>query len=496
MGGGMLASILVIDQGTTSTRAIIFDAQGKILSQAQQEITQYFPHSAWVEHDAEQIWSLTIKVCREALQAVDKNKVMTIGITNQRETTVLWDRKTGEVIHPAIVWQDRRTTALCEDMEKQYGKDFFSDKTGLVLDPYFSASKIHWLLTHVDGAREKARSGTLAFGTIDSFLLWRLTGGRVHATDASNAARTLLFNIKDQTWDDDLCAAFDIPTNILPSVLDNATYFGETDPSILGKAYPITAMVGDQQSALVGQCCFQKGMVKSTYGTGCFLVMNTGEHCFHSQDILSTVAYRLKGKVTYAIEGSIFSAGTSVQWLRDSMRLIDDAKETEGLAKTIDDNAGVYLVPAFTGMGAPYWDPHARAAILGLTRDTGVAHIARAALEAVCYQTRDLLGIMQKESGSKINQLRVDGGMVTNNWLLQFLADMVQVCVARPFITETTAAGAAYFAGLGIGLYDSLETISQLWQVEKTFVPLLSQEKVDIYYRGWQAAANKICQQM
>ncbi len=485
--------LLVIDQGTTSTRAIAFSLQGAILAVSQQEITQHFPQPGWVEHCPEEIINKTLAVCREVVTKVKVDNVVAIGITNQRETTIVWDRKTGKPIHKAIVWQDRRTSDTCEKLSETHAQSFFQAKTGLLLDPYFSATKVAWLLDHVDGAREKASRAELAFGTVDCYLLWHLTGGNVHATDATNAARTLLYNIHEGQWDNDLCECFRVPDSLLPEVRDNTSEFGEIDPALLGKAIPITAMIGDQQGALIGQCCFTPGMVKSTYGTGCFVVMNTGNECVTSSNrLLSTIGYQLKGKVTYALEGSIFNAGTSVQWLRDSLCLIQDAAESESLASGLSSNEGVYLVPAFTGLGAPYWDPHARAAILGLTRDTGIAHIVRASLEAVCYQTRDLLLSMIDDLGHGISTVRVDGGMAVNDWLMQFLADIDQVSVARPEVTETTALGAAFLAGLGAGVYQSLDEVSRLWQADKVFEPVLAADKSKEYYRGWQQAVARV----
>jgi glycerol kinase len=488
------ATILSIDQGTTSSRAILFDAGGSALAMAQKEFTQHFPRDGWVEHDPEEIWSSTVDVCRQACtQGVDSKTIAAIGITNQRETTLLWDRRTGRAIYPAIVWQDRRTAEHCDRLRAAGHGDLITRKTGLLLDPYFSATKIAWILDNVDGARDKAAAGELAFGTVDSFLLWRLTGGRVHATDATNASRTLLFDIHSQDWDDALLDVFRVPRAILPEVRDCAAHFGDTDAELLGRPIAITGIAGDQQAAAVGQACFSPGMVKSTYGTGCFVVVNTGEHAARSRNrLLTTVCYRLEGKVTYALEGSIFVAGAAVQWLRDGIGLIRAAAETEALASGLPDNRGVYLVPAFTGLGAPHWDPRARGAVFGITRDTGPAEFARAALESVCYQTRDLLLAAADDSASPLSDLRVDGGMVANNWLLQFLADIVDLSVQRPVVTETTALGAAYLAGVQAGVFDSLDEVSAHWQMERGFAPAMGERERERLLAGWAKAVSRV----
>jgi glycerol kinase len=486
--------IMAIDQGTTSTRAIIFDKQGQPLISSQQEFTQHYPADGWVEHDPEEIWQTTLKVCKDALQQAGEQdgKVAAIGITNQRETTVVWDRETGECLYNAIVWQDRRTADTCEVLRAGTDLTELADKTGLLLDPYFSATKIAWILDNVEGARARAEQGTLAFGTTDCFLIWRLTGGKMHATDATNASRTLVFNIKTQQWDQKLLNLFSVPANMLPEVKDSADNFGITDADVLGQAIPITGVAGDQQAALVGQACFEPGMIKSTYGTGCFVVLNTGEWAVKSQNkLLTTVGYRINGKVTYALEGSIFVAGAAVQWLRDGIKLIDCASETEKLAKSLNCNNNVYLVPAFTGLGAPHWNPHARGAIFGLTRDTGIAEIVRATLESVCYQTSDLMSAMQKD-GANIASLRVDGGMVANNWILQFLADVLNMPVERPVVTETTALGAAYLAALGAGMYKTLEEVHEQWQCDEKFVPQISPERRTELLKGWTTAVDKV----
>ncbi|MBD2858559.1 glycerol kinase GlpK [Spongiibacter sp. KMU-158] len=486
--------ILAIDQGTTSSRAIVFNAAGQHCGVGQQEFAQHYPKDAWVEHDPEEIWQTTLASCRAAIAAaeISAEQIATVGITNQRETTLLWDRETGEPVYPAIVWQDRRTAEQCVRLKSQGLEEFVRQRTGLLLDPYFSATKLAWILDNVDGARERAEAGKLAFGTVDCFLLWRLTGGKSHATDATNASRTLLFNIHRQQWDAELLRIFDIPAAILPEVKDNCAEFGRTDPDLFGASLPIQSMIGDQQAATVGQACFVPGMVKSTYGTGCFVVLNTGDKALvSSQRLLTTIAYQLDGKPCYALEGSIFVAGAAVQWLRDGLKLIGSAAETQGLAESVETAGGVYMIPAFTGLGAPYWDPDARGAILGLTRDTGIAHIARATLESVCYQTRDLLEAMRGD-GANIASLRVDGGMVVNDWLVQRLADTLGVSCERPQVTETTALGAAYLAGLQAGLFDSLESIAALWQRQAMFEPQMPAVQREQRYHGWKKAVSRV----
>jgi glycerol kinase len=487
-----MVALLAIDQGTTSTRAILFDRGGRRLAVAQRELPQHFPQSGWVEHDARRIWEDTLACVRDVLRdaRLTANEVASIGITNQRETTVLWDRATGEPIHNAIVWQDRRTSAFCQ--QHQDRNDWLNQRTGLLLDPYFSATKIAWLLDHVPGARQRAERGELAFGTIDSWLLWKLTGGKAHVTDATNASRTALFNLNTQDWDDELLQFFDVPRALLPRVLDCAADFGRTDTALFNGSIAIGGVAGDQQAATIGQACFEPGMVKSTYGTGCFIVLNTGSELKRSRNrLLSTVAYRLNGRPTFALEGSIFIAGAAVQWLRDALHLIRSAGETEPLARSIDDSHGVYLVPAFTGLGAPYWDPEARGALFGLTRDTGIAQIVRAGLEAMGYQTRDLMRAMAQDSILP-TELRVDGGMVVNDWLAQNLADMLQLPVVRPQTVETTALGAAFLAGLQAGVYSSLDDIAQLWQAEHRFIPQMPPAHADALYAGWQDAVRRV----
>ncbi|PTQ88300.1 glycerol kinase GlpK [Agitococcus lubricus] len=487
--------LLSLDQGTTSTRAIIFNLQGQPLARAQRELKQYFPADGWVEHDAEEIAEASLAVCREALQqsGITAQQIAAIGITNQRETTVIWDRKTGKPIHRAIVWQDRRTADSCLKLKNKGHEVRVQQKTGLLLDPYFSASKIAWLLDNVAGARARAERGELAFGTIDSWLIWQLTGGKKHATDATNAARTLIFNIHNQQWDEELLSLFHIPASLLPEVLDSASDFGQTLTKHFGAPIQIGGVAGDQQAALIGQACFKEGMVKSTYGTGCFMVMNTGDEAISSTHrLLTTVGYRLNGKVTYALEGSIFVAGAAVQWLRDGIQLIKQAGDTEAIAEETMDSRGVYLVPAFTGLGAPYWDPHARGAIFGLTRDTGIGEIVIAGLEAVCFQTRDLMEAMKKDGAGKLQTLRVDGGMAVNNWLMQALSDIVGCRVARPTVTETTALGAAWLAGLYVGKFASLDAITELWHCQREFSPKMALDKREQMYTGWLDAVQRV----
>ncbi|MCL6416278.1 glycerol kinase GlpK [Aestuariirhabdus sp. Z084] len=490
----MTQYLMAIDQGTTSTRAIIFNTKGVPLWQSQQEFSQIYPNDGWVEHNPQEIWESTLEVCRQVLKKghLEASDVAGIGITNQRETTIVWERESGQPIYNAIVWQDRRTAKQCELLKRQGHEDRVAEKTGLLLDPYFSATKTAWILDHVEGARERAERGELMFGTVDSFLLWRLTGGRSHKTDATNASRTLMFDIHRQQWDPELLELFQVPAAMLPEVEDCSADFGATDKALFGSEIPIVAIAGDQQAALVGQACFQPGMAKSTYGTGCFLILNTGDKAVRSNNrLLTTVGYRLNGKVSYAVEGSIFVAGAAVQWLRDGIRLIPHASVTEALAKEARDSS-VYLVPAFTGLGAPYWDPNARGAIMGLTRDSGIPEIVAAGLQSVCYQTRDLMLAMQADGAQKPETLRVDGGMVVNNWLVQFLADMLDARVERPEVTETTALGVAYLAGLQLGIYDSLESISKLWYGDRSFEVNMDAERRESLYKGWLDAVARV----
>ncbi|RLP56231.1 MAG: glycerol kinase [Ketobacter sp.] len=489
--------ILSIDQGTTSTRAILFDTQGHIVDSAQQEFTQFFPADGWVEHDAEEIWDSTLTVCREVMKKTDTSaaSIAAIGITNQRETAIVWDRATGKPIHRAIVWQDRRTAATCLQLKKENSnvEQLVQSISGLLVDPYFSATKVAWILDEVDGARQRAEQGELAFGTVDSFLLWRLTGGKSHKTDATNASRTNLFNIHLQDWDDRLLDLFKVPRAMLPEVEDSAADFGETLPELLGSPIPIAGIAGDQQAALIGQAGFKPGMIKSTYGTGCFMILNTGTRALTSEHrMLSTVAYRLKGEVTYGLEGSIFIAGAAIQWLRDGIELIENAKDTEAMAQEVGVDHGVYMVPAFTGLGAPYWDPEARGALFGLTRDTGIKAIVAAGLQSVAYQTKDLIVAMQADGAEQTTTLRVDGGMAANNWVVQFLSDILDVEVDRPEVIETTALGAAFLAGLQVGVYNSLEEIAELWHCQRHFTPQMSAPQRDKLYDGWLNAVQRV----
>lgn len=487
--------LLVIDQGTTSTRAIVFDKQSLAVGSAYQELVQAYPHEGWVEHSPEMIWQDVLSVCRQALKQakITGAQVAGFGISNQRETTLIWDKMTGEPIYPAIVWQDRRTTSLCELWLAEGLADMVAQKTGLLLDPYFSASKIRWILDNVSGARARALSGDLLFGTIDTYLIWKLTGGQSHVTDATNASRTLLYNIHTQDWDSLLLDAFDIPATLLPTVLDNAADFGTIQTSYFGAPIPIVAVAGDQQSALIGQACFEPGMMKATFGTGCFMLLNTGtKPLVSTHRLLTTIAYRMNGQVMYALEGSIFVAGAALQWLRDAVKLIQSAADSEKIAMQVDDTEGVYLVPAFTGLGAPYWDPKARGAILGLTRNSGVAHIVRATLESVCYQCRDLWLAMQADGASDLQTLRVDGGMVINDWLMQFLSDILRVTVERPQQAETTARGVAFIAGVQLGWYADLDAAADLWASDRVFTPTISAQRQQTLYIGWLEAVRKI----
>jgi glycerol kinase len=480
--------ILAIDQGTTSTRAILFDAAGRVCSTAQIEVPQRYPRPGWVEHDPEEIWESVVSTCREAAAAAD-GPIAAIGIANQRETTVLWERATGRPVRNAIVWQDRRTAGLCARWRRDGLADTVARRTGLVIDPYFSASKIRWLLDTVPGLRRRADAGKIAFGTIDSFLLWRLSGGKRHATDVTNAARTMLFDISRFAWDPDLLDAFDIPKAILPEVLDTGADFGTTAPELLGVAIPIAAMAGDQQAALIGQGCFRPGMIKSTYGTGAFALLNIGsEPIASSHRLLTTIAYRLDGRIAYALEGSIFVAGAAVQWLRDRLGIIATAAEAGALAGRADPRQRLYLIPGFAGLGAPYWVPQARAALIGLTAECGSAEIARAALEAVGFQTRDLLAAMAADSEIEIDTLRVDGGMTVSDWTMQFLADILPAIVERPAIVEITAWGAAYAAGLTRGLYPDPETMTADWRPGRRFSPQMPDAAREERYAGWQRA--------
>lgn len=484
--------LLAIDQGTTSSRAILFNESGDIITLAQKELTLH-AQGGRVEQDPADIWNDTLSVCREVLAQAAKfgGQIKGIGITNQRETTILWDRETGEPVYNAIVWQDRRTADLCARLKGQGHETAISAKTGLLLDPYFSATKIAWILENIPGAREKAEAGRLAFGTVDSFLLWKLTGGKAHATDITNASRTMLYNIVEQKWDEDLLKLFNIPASILPQVHDNVHEFGVTAPDVFGREYTIGGMAGDQQAALIGQACFEPGMVKSTYGTGCFALMNIGDAFKASANrLLTTPAYRLNGKTTYAIEGSIFMAGAAVKWLRDNMEIIKTSAESEALAISVPDNNGLYLVPAFTGLGAPYWKPDAKALIKGGSLETTKAHFARAVLEAQGYQTRDLMDAMEADGGHSPALIRADGGLVANNFVCQFLADMLDKPVEIPKIQEATAWGAACLAGLQAGVFKDLNDISTRWQQARRYDPAMKEEDRAALYQGWKDAIN------
>jgi glycerol kinase len=484
--------ILAIDQGTTSSRAIVFDTDGSIVSVAQEEFPQIYPADGWVEHDPEAIWSSTLAVSQQAMADAESKggKIAAIGITNQRETTIIWDKKTGKPIYNAIVWQDRRTADACQILKEKGNEEAVNDRSGLLLDPYFSATKVAWILDNVADAREMAAAGQLAFGTIDCFLVWRLTGGKVHATDVTNASRTNLFNIHTLNWDPELLSLFDVPATILPAVHACADNYGETEESLLGRPVPILGVAGDQHAATIGQCCFNRGDIKSTFGTGCFVMLNTGTDPIKSKNkLLTTIAYQINGETHYALEGSVFIAGAAIQWLRDGLGIIESASMTEDMARNKDGNDGVYLVPAFTGMGAPYWEPHARGAMFGLSRATGPDELVRATLESVCYQTRDLLQAM-KEDGITPERIRVDGGMVANDWLMQFLADILALEIDRPQVMETTALGAAYLAGIQSGIYKDLDELNQHWQQEKSFTAEMSTADREPLINGWNKAVH------
>lgn len=485
--------LLALDQGTTSSRAILFNRSGQIIALAQKEFRQHYPQPGWVEHDAEEIWSTQYGVMAEVLAKsnVRAEHIAAIGITNQRETTVVWDRNSGKPIYNAIVWQDRRTAAYCDSLKAEGLTPMIQEKTGLVLDAYFSGTKLKWILDNVSGAREKAVKGELAFGTIDSWLTWKLTGGKVHVTDVSNASRTLLLNIKTGEWDEELLRLFDIPASLLPAVEASSKVYGVTDAVVKNVNIPIAGIAGDQQSALFGQQCTQPGMVKNTYGTGCFMLMNTGEEMIPSRNnLLTTIAWKIGNKTQYALEGSVFIAGAVVQWLRDGLQLIRSSAEVEQLAAQVEHSDGVYVVPAFAGLGAPHWNPYARGTIFGLTRGSSKAHIARAALDSIAYQTYDVLKAMEADSGIRIRELRVDGGATVNNMLMQFQCDLLQTPVVRPKVYETTALGAAYLAGLAVGYWDSIETLQQQWQADARFTPALPEESVTSYLKGWQRAVK------
>ena len=485
--------ILSLDQGTTSSRAIVFNKQGAIVSTAQKEFRQIYPKPGWVEHDAQEIWSSQAGTAAEAVASAGINgKALSgIGITNQRETTVVWDRESGQPVYNAIVWQDRRTSDYCDQLKEEGHAKMIQDKTGLVIDAYFSGTKVKWILDNVDGAREKAEKGELAFGTIDSWLIWNFTQGELHITDVTNASRTLLFNINTMDWDDEILELMDIPKSMLPEVKQSSEVYGNTKTTLFASKVPIAGIAGDQQSALFGQMCTEKGMVKNTYGTGCFMLMNIGDKPIKSENnLLTTVAWKVDGKTTYALEGSVFIAGAVVQWLRDEMSIIQESKDIEYFAGKVEDSDGVYLVPAFAGLGAPYWNQHARGTMVGITRGTNRAHIARAAQDSIAYQVTDLLTAMNADSGIDIKELRVDGGATVNNTLMQFQSDLLEVPVICPKITETTALGAAYLAGLAVGYWNDIEEIRKQWQVDEKFEPKMDPDKVNELTKGWKRAVK------
>ncbi len=487
----MTKYILALDQGTTSSRAIVFDHNGNIISVAQKEFRQIFPQPGWVEHDPEEIWSTQLGVAAEAIThaGLTTENIHAIGITNQRETTIVWDRNTGKPIYNAIVWQDRRTADFCDELKRKNLHILIQQRTGLIVDAYFSASKIKWILDNVEGARAKAERGELCFGTVDTWLLWNLTKGQVHATDVSNASRTMLMNLNTLQWDGELEKIFDIPGNMLPQIRSSSEVYGKTQNILTAHNIPVAGIAGDQQSALFGQMCTQPGMVKNTYGTGCFMLMNTGEKAVISKNnLLTTVAWKMNGKTEYALEGSVFIAGAVVQWLRDGLGIIRTSAEVEELASKVNDSEGVYIVPAFTGLGAPYWNQHARGTMVGLTRGSTAAHIAKAALDSIAYQTADVLKAMEADAGIEIKELRVDGGATVNNILMQFQSDILKTAVVRPRITETTALGAAYLAGLATGYWNSVEEIQQQWQVERRFEPQMNEENRTHLMEGWKKA--------
>lgn len=491
-----MSHVLAIDQGTTSSRAILFDSELRVVASAQEEFAQHFPRSGWVEHEPEDLWSTVAATCREAVAkaGIGAEAIAAIGITNQRETTLVWNRRTGMPLHRAIVWQDRRTAGICARLREEGHEAAVTARTGLLLDPYFSGTKLKWLLDTIEGARVQAEAGELLFGTVDCYLMWRLTGGRMHVTDATNAARTLLYNIREGRWDAEICALLDIPRAMLPEVLDCAADFGTTAPDLLGRAIPILGVAGDQQAATVGQACFEPGMMKSTYGTGCFALLNTGEAPVESRNrLLGTIAYQFDGKPTYALEGSIFIAGAVVQWLRDGLKIIRSASETQALAESADPGHHLYLVPAFTGLGAPYWDADCRGAVFGLTRGSGPAEFARAALESVGFQTRDLWEAMQDDwrGGGGDAVLRVDGGMSASDWAMQFLADMLGAPVDRPKVQETTALGAAWLAGWRAGLYPGPGEFARGWALDRRFEPRMEEAAREARYAGWRDAVGR-----
>ncbi len=486
--------ILALDQGTTSSRAIIFNHEGGVVASKNQEFEQIYPQPAWVEHNPDEIWSSQLAVAQAVLKQTNLTAadIAAIGITNQRETAVVWDKTTGKPVMNAIVWQDRRTAGFCDQLKAEGWEPKIREKTGLVIDAYFSGTKVKWILDNVPGVRERAERGEVIFGTVDSYLIWRLTGGKVHVTDYSNASRTLLFNIHTLDWDDEVLQRFGIPRAMLPQPKQSSEVYGQADESLFGAAIPIAGDAGDQQAATFGQACFEPGMAKNTYGTGSFMLMNTGEKAEVSKSgLLTTIGWGIGGKVTYCFEGSIFITGAAVQWLRDSLKLIGNASETEALASSVNDTGGVYVVPAFVGLGAPYWDQYARGTIVGLTRGSGRAELTRAVLESTCYQTRDVAEAMEADSGIQLKELRVDGGMVANNWLMQNQADILGVTVQRPVVAETTALGAAYLAGLAVGYWNGLGDVTSNWKVDRVFTPSMDAQTRDKLYRGWQRAVER-----
>ena len=486
--------ILSIDQGTTSSRAIIFNEEGEEMSMAQKEFQQIYPEPGWVEHDPDQIWGTTSGVIADALASanITRKQIAAIGITNQRETAVIWDAETGEPIYNAIVWQDKRTSGICDDLKEQGLEEKIKNKTGLVIDSYFSATKIKWILDNVDGAREKAKAGKLRFGTIDSWLIWKLTNGQLHITDYTNASRTMIYNIFELEWDQELLDIMDIPESMLPEVHKSSEVYGTTDGDVFGAEVPLAGIAGDQQAATFGQGCFEKGMAKNTYGTGCFMLMNTGKEPVYSEHgLLTTIAWNVDGEVKYALEGSIFVAGAAIQWLRDEMKILDSAADSEYFARKVDDSGGVYVVPAFTGLGAPYWDMYARGTIVGLTRGSSKEHIIRATLEAIAYQARDVLEAMEADSGLKLKKMKVDGGAVENNFLMQFQSDILGTEVERPEINETTALGAAYLAGLAVDYWEDVDELADKTRNDTVFRPQIAEEDRKAAYEGWKRAVRK-----
>ncbi len=486
--------VLALDQGTTSSRAILFDSNGNMVGMVNQEFPQIYPRPGWVEHDPYDILESQVSVAKKLLRMVnvEPNQIAAIGITNQRETTIVWDKKTGKPVYNAIVWQCRRTASMCDELKAQGLTDLIKRKTGLVIDAYFSATKLKWILQNVPHVLEKAKNGEIAFGTVDSWLIWNLTGGKVHATDVSNASRTMLFNVSDLCWDEELLDMFGVPRSVLPQVFPSSHIYGVTDKDIFGVEIPIASDIGDQQAALFGQMCVRPGMVKNTYGTGCFILMNIGDRpIFSRSGLLTTVAWKLKDEVSYALEGSVFIAGAAIQWLRDELRMVESAQETEQIALSVPNSAGVYVVPAFVGLGAPYWDMYARGAIFGLTRGSKKEHIVRAVLESIAYQTRDVVEVMCEECQTELKTLRVDGGASKNNFLMQFQADILNVPVERPKVNETTALGAAYLAGLAVNYWESMEQIESQWQLDRKFVPNMDEREREELYKGWRRAVER-----